>query len=84
MWKPKSIENHVEATLMGLDVGFVPKEQVCLLRNFEMLENKEISEKERNRIDALLLSDDKENVTLGIKIVENKLNRHGKGVMGTT
>ena len=84
MWKIKKIETELEAEIMRVDVGFVPKEQECLLRNFEMFSNKKITEKERNRIDAMLLSNDPESVTLGVKIVEAKMNKNETGSLERT
>jgi len=84
MLNVKPINSELEAELMRVDVGFVPKEQECLLRNFEMFSNKEITEKERNRIDAMLLSNDPESVTLGVKIVEAKMNKNEKGSLERT
>ena len=83
MLKVKPIETETEKIMMELDIDCVPKEQVCLLRNFEMFEEKQITEKERNRIDMLLLSDDPENISLGIKIVEAKMEKHGRRTMET-
>lgn len=84
MYKIKKIETELEAEIMRVDVGFVPKEQECLLKNFKMFSNKEITEKERNRIDAMLLSDDPESVILGVKIVEAKMDKNGRGSLETT
>ena len=83
MWNPKPIETETEKVLMELDKDCVPREQLCLLRNFEMFEEKQITEKERNRIDMLLLSDDPENIFLGIKIIEAKMEKHGRRTMET-
>ncbi len=84
MWEIKKIETELEAEIMRVDVGFVPKEQECLLRNFEMFSNKKITKKERNRIDAMLLSNDPESVTLGVKIVEAKMNKNETGSLERT
>lgn len=77
MWSKQSIENDIDKTLMELDFDCVPKEQRYLLRNFEMREKGQITDKEKNKLDHLLLSDNKEDVAFGIKLMENKMKRYG-------
>lgn len=83
MWSPESIETEIEKTLMELDQDCVPKEQVCLLRNFELREKGYITTAEKNKIDRWLLSTDPENVVLGVALVESKITKHGLGNLET-
>lgn len=77
MWAKQSIENEIDATLTQLDADSIPDEQVALLANFDLNYKGLITDGEKNKIDILLLSDNKDDVELGVKLLSNKLKRDG-------